>query len=240
MAQQISFPAIDGAPASGQIALPGQEDRAPAVVLIHEWWGLTDHLRSVLDRLAGAGFVALAPDLYHGKSTREPTEASQMMNALDWERALLEISGAVYFLADHERVNGNVGAVGFSMGGALCFSAAATIPRLAAAVPFYGIPSRATDYTRVKAPLLAHFAARDTWAKPALAMALQRELTARGQPMELHVYEADHAFMNDTRPEVHHPAAARLAWERTIDFLRKHLGTEARSSAPAHFPMNAL
>ncbi|KYF85591.1 hypothetical protein BE17_15825 [Sorangium cellulosum] len=240
MAHKISFPAIDGAPASGEIALPAQEDRAPAVVLIHEWWGISDHLRSLLDRLAGAGFVALAPDLYHGKTTRDPAEASQLMNAMDWERALLEISGAVYFLVDHPRVNGHVGAVGFCMGGALCFSAAATIPRLEAAVPFYGIPSKATDYSKVKAPILAHFAARDTWAKPALAEALQRELAARGQPMELHVYDADHAFMNDTRPEVHHPEAARLAWDRTTAFLREHLGAGARPNAPAHVPANAI
>jgi carboxymethylenebutenolidase len=134
----------------------------------------------------------------------------------------------------------HVGAVGFCMGGALCFSAAATIPRLGAAVPFYGIPSKATDYSKVKAPILAHFAARDTWAKPALAEALQRELAARGQPMELHVYDADHAFMNDTRPEVHHPEAARLAWDRTTAFLREHLGAGARPGAPAHVPANAL
>ncbi|MDC0685680.1 dienelactone hydrolase family protein [Sorangium atrum] len=226
MPQKVSFPAILGGQGMGEIALPEREDKAPAVVLLHEWWGLNDHVRATMERLAEAGFVALALDLYHGKVTDDPSEASQLIHALDWSRALLEISGAVYyFLAEHERVNGKIGAVGFSMGGAFCFSAAATIPRLAAAVPFYGIPGQATDYTRVKAPILAHFAARDTWAKPALARAIQKELTACGQPMELHVYDADHAFMNDTRPEAYHPQAAHLAWARTIEFLRRHLGS---------------
>ncbi|AUX44424.1 carboxymethylenebutenolidase [Sorangium cellulosum] len=225
MGQKVSFPAILGGQGSGEIALPEQDGKAPAVVVLHEWWGLTDQLRVILDRLAGAGFIALGLDLYHGKVTTDPIEASQLMNALDWSRALLEISGAVYFLADDERVNGKIGAIGFSMGGALCFSAAATIPRLSAAVPFYGVPGEAPDSTKVNAAILAHFAARDTWAKPALARALQAELAARGRSMELHVYDADHAFMNEARPEVYHPQAARVAWDRTLGFLRKHLGT---------------
>ncbi|MGK4008086.1 dienelactone hydrolase family protein [Sorangium sp. So ce1036] len=224
MSEKVSFPAKNGSPATGEIVLPKQDGPSPAVVLIQEWWGLNDHIRSLLDRLGAAGFVALAPDLYHGKTTRDAGEAGRLMNELDKQRALDEIAGAVSFLAAHPRSNGKVGVMGFCMGGALSFAAAAAIPELKAAVPFYGVPSPAPDTSRVKAPILAHFAARDAWATPAAAEAIRKELTARGQSMELHVYDADHAFVNDTRPEVHHPDAARLAWERSLEFLRQHLG----------------
>jgi carboxymethylenebutenolidase len=110
------------------------------------------------------------------------------------------------------------------MGGKLTFVAAAAIPEIAAAVPFYGVPSPATDYSKVKAPILAHFAAHDDWAKPAAAEAIQKQLVARGQSMELHVYDAQHAFVNDTRPDVYSPDVAKLAWDRTIAFLKQHLG----------------
>ncbi|XXT19995.1 dienelactone hydrolase family protein [Sorangium sp. So ce429] len=224
MSEKVSFAAKDGSAATGEIVWPKQGGRSPAVVLIQEWWGLNDHIRSLLDRLGAAGFVALAPDLYHGKITVDATEANRLMTELDKPRALDEIAGAVRFLSAHERSNGKVGVMGFCMGGALSFAAAATIPELAAVVPFYGVPSPAPDYSRVKAPILAHFAARDGWATPAAAEAIRKELAARGQSMELHVYDADHAFANDTRPEVFNPDAARIAWERSIEFLKQHLG----------------
>ncbi|WP_437762270.1 dienelactone hydrolase family protein [Sorangium sp. So ce281] len=223
MSEKVSFPAKDGSSATGEIVWPKQGDKSPAVVLIQEWWGVNDHIRSLLDRLAAAGFIALAPDLYHGKTTKDAAEANRLMTELDKPRALEEIAGAARFLSAHERSTGKVGVIGFCMGGALSFAAAATIPELAAAVPFYGVPSPAPDYTRVKAPILAHFAARDGWATPAAAEAIQKELAARGQSMELHVYDADHAFANDTRPEVYAPEAAKLAWERSIAFLKQHL-----------------
>ncbi|WP_437676530.1 dienelactone hydrolase family protein [Sorangium sp. So ce131] len=224
MSEKVSFPAKNGSSATGEIVWPKQGGKAPAVVLIQEWWGLNDHIRSLLDRLGAAGFVALAPDLYHGTVTKDPTEANRLMTELDKARAHDEIAGAVSFLAGHERTNGKVGVIGFCMGGALAFAAAANIPELAAVVPYYGVPSRAPDYSRVKAPILAHFAARDGWATPAAAEAIRKELAERGQPMELHVYDADHAFANDTRPEVYNPEAAKIAWERSIEFLRQHLG----------------
>jgi carboxymethylenebutenolidase len=108
------------------------------------------------------------------------------------------------------------------MGGALTFAAAVNIPHLGAAVPFYGVPGD-LDWARIKAPVLAHFAKRDDWAKPAAAEAIRDRLVAAGGTMELHVYDADHAFVNDTRPEVHHPENARLAWERSVAFLKDHL-----------------
>jgi carboxymethylenebutenolidase len=146
------------------------------------------------------------------------------MTALDTQAALDEIAGAVRYLAGHTRTSGKVGVMGFCMGGALSFAAAAALPELKAVVPFYGLPSPAPDYSKVKAPILAHFAARDEWATPAGAEAIKKELEARGQPMELHVYDADHAFVNDTRPDVYNAAAAKLAWDRSVEFLEQHLG----------------
>ncbi|HSN98217.1 MAG TPA: dienelactone hydrolase family protein [Candidatus Nanopelagicales bacterium] len=223
MADKIAFRSKSGGEASGELALPAGDDKAPAVVLIQEWWGVNDHIRSLLARLTEAGFVALAPDLYHGTVTKDPNEAGRLLAELDKPRALDEIAGAVSYLASHPRSNGKVGVMGFCMGGAFSFAAAATIPELGAAVPFYGVPAPAPDYAEVRAPILAHFAARDGWAKPSDAEAIQRQLQALGKAMELHIYDADHAFVNDTRPEVYAPEAAKLAWDRSIAFLREQL-----------------
>ena len=220
-----TFKAKSGAEASGEIALPAGEGKAPAVVLLQEWWGINDHIRSLLGRLAEAGFVAVAPDLYHGKVARDAETAGKMMQALDWAKAMDEIAGAVAHVAAHPRCNGNVGAIGFCMGGALAFAAATQVPELKAVVPFYGVPGAGkAEWSKVKAPIMAHFAKRDEWAKPSLAEDIKKELEGRGQKMELHLYDADHAFVNDTRPEVYSPDNAQLAWKRSMDFLHQHLG----------------
>jgi carboxymethylenebutenolidase len=224
MAQRVTFSAKSGAAASGEIGLP-EGGKGPGLVLVQEWWGLNDHVRSLIDRFAAAGFVTLAPDLYHGVSTKDPAEAGKLMTALDGKRALDEIAGAVAFLASHERGNGKVGITGFCMGGAYAFAAACNVPELGAAVPFYGIPPEANaDYAKCKVPIQAHFARRDEWATVAGAEAIKKKLEGFGQSMELHVYDADHAFVNDTRPEVHAPAEAKLAWDRAVAFLHAHLG----------------
>jgi carboxymethylenebutenolidase len=186
---------------------------------------VNDHIRSLLERLAAEGFLVIAPDLYHGKSTRDPEEASKLMTALDTLRAVKEIGGAVDFLRTHERSTGKVGVLGFCMGGALTFASACHIEGLGAAVPFYGIPpAEKVDYSRVTAPILAHFASRDGWAQPERAREIQQQLESFGKTsMRLEIYEADHAFMNDTRPEVYHPEAAALAWSRTVEFFRQNL-----------------
>lgn len=225
MAQRVEFHTRNGARAEGELVEPTGSGKAPAVVLIHEWWGVNDHIRSLLDRLAAAGFLAMAPDLYHGKVTRDPKEAEKLMRALDWSKAIDEIAGAARYLLNHPRSNGKVGVIGFCMGGALSFAAATQIPEFAAVVPFYGVPPASqADWSKVRAPIMAHFARRDQWASVDSARDIQAQLQAHGQSMELHVYDADHAFMNDTRPEVYNPTAAKLAWERTVAFLHRHLG----------------
>jgi carboxymethylenebutenolidase len=226
MATRITFKAKSGSEASGEISLPEGSGKAPTVVLAQEWWGINDHIRSLLDRLAKAGFVALAPDLYHGKiaPAGDSATAGKMMQALDWKVAMDEIAGAAAFLAKHERGNGKVGMMGFCMGGALTFAAATQVPELSAVTPFYGIPGAETDYTKVKAPIQAHFAKRDDWAKASSAEEIKNLIQKNGGSMELFVYDADHAFVNDTRPEVYNADAAKQAWERATAFLHKHLG----------------
>lgn len=223
MTQKVHFKAKSGADTSGEIVVPDKPGKLPAVVLIQEWWGVNDHIRSVVKRFADAGFVVLAPDLYHGKTTKDAGEAASLMNALDRERALDEIGGAIGFLAKHERSNGKVGIVGFCMGGAYSFGAAARFPELACAVPFYGL-NPADDLTKIRVPVQTHVAKRDQWVTPASAEKAKQTIDAHGPAMEVHVYEADHAFFNDTRPEVYAPEAAQLAFSRAVDFLHKNLG----------------
>lgn len=200
--------------------------RKPAVVLLQEWWGVNSHIENLCTRMAAEGFVVLAPDLYHGAVARNAEDAGKLMNALDWDLALREIAGAVEFLRNHEETNGKVGVMGFCMGGALTFGAACRIKGLGAAVPFYGLPPSAyAQWSDVDAPILAHFAQQDDWAKASAAEEVRSILKAQGKAMDLHVYDASHAFVNDTRPDVHHPQAAALAWQRTVAFFQKHLSS---------------
>jgi len=204
----------------GELETPSTKDKTGGVVLVQEYWGLNDHVRDIGKRLAREGFRVLAPDLYHGKVTKSAEEAGKLMQSLDWRKAVAEIVAAAEHLRDHESSNGKVAVMGFCMGGALTFAAAANIPWLAAAVPFYGIPdAKLADYTKEKAPILAHFAKNDQWATVAKAKDIQSKVPA----MELHVYDASHAFFNDTRPEVYSAQDAKTAWARSIAFLKKHL-----------------
>jgi len=221
---KVEFQTKTDKKASGELAVPAGTGKAPSVVLIQEWWGLNDHIRSLLARLAGEGFLALAPDLYHGTVTKDADEAAKLMTALDRGQALEEIEAAAQHLLAHERAGGRVGVMGFCMGGALSFRSAETISDFSCVVPFYGAPpADDLNVSKIRAPIQAHFAGRDQWATPANAEAIQRNLTARGGTMSLHVYDADHAFANDTRPEVYSPENAALAWKRAVAFLHTHL-----------------
>ncbi len=227
MSKRTTFPvtASGATEASGEISEPDGSDRAPGLVMLQEYWGINDHMKSMTDRFAAAGFVVLTPDLFHGKVAKTAAEAGGLMQELDRTRALDEIAGAVAFLRTHPRCTGRIGVTGFCMGGALALSAACKIPDLGAVVPFYGVPSPTTvDYGKVTAPVQAHFSKTDAWATPAAAADVKKQLEASGKEMELHLYDADHAFMNDSRPEVFHEISAKLAWDRAIAFLKKKLG----------------
>lgn len=225
MTTRVKFASKGGDPIEGELALPAGSGKAGGVVLIQEWWGVNDHIRSIVSRLADAGFVALAPDLYRGKTTKDANEAGKLMTELPRERALGDIAGAVEYLRGHERTNGKVAVLGFCMGGALSFRAAAAVPGLAAVVPFYGLPDpKEVDWKAVGAPIQAHFAKQDDWAKVEYAEGVKKTLEGLGKSMELHAYDAQHAFVNDTRPEVYSPEDAKQAFGRAVEFLKKHLG----------------
>ncbi len=213
--QRVTFPSSAGE-ASGVLVTPDGAGKPPGIVVIQEWWGVNDQIKSVAERYAAAGFAAIVPDLYHGQIAKDPDEAGKMMKALDFGKAVQEIAGAVAFV--RERSNGKVAVTGYCLGGALSFAAAVNVRGLAAVVPFYGLPGD-LDWTKVEAPVQAHFATHDEWATVAGAEKINAAVKV---PMELHVYDAQHAFCNDRRPDVFNPDAAKQAWDRTLAFVRSH------------------
>lgn len=222
MGEIVEF-ASNGSTCQGYLALP--EGNGPGVVVIQEWWGLVDHIKDVCDRFAREGFVALSPDLYHGQIAKEPDEAGKLMMDMDLERATKDMSGAVQFLLDHERVvPKKVGSVGFCMGGAMSLTLATLAPVLAC-VSYYGLPFRSQpDYSKLRGPVLGHFAEHDDWASSKAAEDLFDQLRAQGVEAELHVYPGtEHAFFNDSRSEVYRQEAAGQSWDRTLAFYRRHL-----------------
>ncbi|WP_369052297.1 dienelactone hydrolase family protein [Kineococcus terrestris] len=225
--QNVTFPATDEAGADhahGYLALPAGGG-GPGVVVVQEWWGLTDHVVAIADRLASEGFVALAPDLYGGRTTHDSEEAARFMTELPPDRAARDLAGAVtYLLQRPETTSATVGAVGFCMGGAFVLSLAAQQgERIGAAVPWYGVPGPDTDFTGLRAPVLGHFGAEDTSVPlDAVRATAERVREQAGVEVDLQVYPAPHAFYNDERPN-HRRESAELAWERTTDFLRRHV-----------------
>ncbi len=225
MSKHIEFKA-GGATCGGDMAEPTGSGKVGAIVVVQEWHGINDEMRAKVDRFAREGFLALAPDLYHGKVATNDADAGALMSALDFGRAVGEIGAAVQWLSAQPRSNGKVAVLGFCLGGALTFAAAANLPGLACAVPFYGLPDLSKlDLNKVNAPIQAHFAEHDDWANPAKARLLEAELQAMGKSMELHVYPgAGHAFMRDTDKTKYHEASAKKAWPRTLAFLHEHVG----------------
>lgn len=201
----------------------------PGLVVIQEWWGLVPHIEDVCDRLAAEGFVALAPDLYHGESTTEPDEAGKLMMGLRLEQALKDMGGAADTLAERTD-GGRVGVIGFCMGGGLALLLAAHRPDVvAASVPFYGlIPWQGAepDWSQLEAPVQLHVGTEDEGAL-GFADQLEPQLQELGKDVEVFRYEgAEHAFFNDTRPEVYDEEAATTAFQRAVAFLHTHLGGE--------------
>jgi len=227
MGEMIEFPS-NGSTDQGYLALPAR-GTGPGVVVIQEWWGLVDHIKDVGDRFAAEGFVALAPDLYHGKQVAEPDEAGKLMMALELDRAGRDMSGAVEELAARSSGKG-IGVVGFCMGGGLALMLASQRPdKVRAAVAFYGaVPWEGAqpDYAALSGGVLGHYAGKDEWASPEVGRALVRTLREAGNnDVAIHIYpESEHAFFNDARPEVYDPEASALAWGRTLDFLRSRIG----------------
>lgn len=225
MADEIVEFTSNGGTTGGYLSLPAAGG-GPGVILLQEWWGLVPHIKDVADRFAAEGFVALAPDLYHGAATKSPDEAGKLMMALDIDRTEKDLRGAVNYLLDHENVtSAKVGTVGFCMGGVLSLYAATKNEQVGACVVFYGIhPKVEPDLANLQAPVLGIYAEKDNSVPPTAVHALEEKLKSLGKDVEMHIYPGtDHAFFNDTRPEVHDPVASADAWKRTLAFFREHL-----------------
>jgi carboxymethylenebutenolidase len=222
---EIEFPTNAG-PTKGYLASPAG-DHGPATIVLQEWWGVEQHIRSVCDRLAGEGFYALAPDLFEGETTTQPSEAEQKMMALSMDRVEPQMCGAADYLAQLPGAEGDgIGAVGFCLGGGLAVWAAATCPRITAAVSYYYVmPHGKPDFSKVKGPVLGHFGTADQFIPIDAAKALESELRDAGVDVTFDYYDgAGHAFFNELdRLGTYDPDAAQLSWQRTIDFLRDAL-----------------
>jgi carboxymethylenebutenolidase len=195
--------------------------------VLQEWWGLDEHIRGICDRFADAGFFALAPDLFRGETTTEPSEAEQKMMALSMDQAEQDMCGAADYLAAQEGVEGSgVGSVGFCLGGGLSVWAAASCPRIAAAVTYYYVmPHGKPDFSNINGPILGHFGTADDFIPVQTAQQLQSELRDAGVEVTFHFYDgAGHAFFNDTnRLGTYDMQAAETSWQRTVSFLREAL-----------------
>lgn len=225
--QNVSFPS-NGEEAHGYLALP-ESGSGPGVVVIQEWWGLTDHIKEMTDWFASQGFVALAPDLYGGATTHDSDEAAQMMQELPVEQATRDLSGAVDHLLAHEAVHGDaVGAVGFCMGGGFVIALAAQEgDRIGAAVPFYGVGAyEDMSLAGITADMLGHFAEQDQMAGPDTVDALRDRIRREaGVEPDFRIHEgAGHAFCNDRdHMGTYDPDLADATLREAADFLRARL-----------------
>jgi carboxymethylenebutenolidase len=225
--QNVSFPS-NGNTAHGYLAVPASGS-GPGVVVIQEWWGLDDHIADITDRLAGEGFVALAPDLYGGKVAHDADEAGEMMSALPAEQAARDLGGAVDFLLANDAVtSAKVGAIGFCMGGGFVLLIAAQQgDKVGAAVPFYGVGQGVPDqYKSLTAAVQGHYGEQDEFYPVDSARAQEKQIRDEsGAEVEFFYYPAGHAFHNDKdKLGTYDADSAGTAWSRSIKFLHSKLG----------------
>jgi carboxymethylenebutenolidase len=207
---------------TAHVALPAKTNSKAAVILIHEWWGINDHVRDIAGRYAKEGYTCIAPDLFRGKVTKDQAEASRLMHELAVDDGINTIKTAI---AESERAYSveKIGITGYCMGGTFALRAACEIERLAAAAAFYGdIPDEQT-LAKMKVPTLFIAGARDNWITPEKVNELKEAAHKYALPVEVVSYDADHAFFNDTRTEVYNPEAAADAWLRVLSLFHERL-----------------
>jgi carboxymethylenebutenolidase len=217
MGEMVQFKRPDGKSCPGYLATPKTGAGEHGFVCIQEWWGLNDQIKKTADRLAEAGYRALVPDLYRGKLTKASDEASHMMANLDLpDAAEQDIRGAVQYLKPSSK---KVAVGGFCMGGLLTILAAVRVPEMDAGACFYGIPELpAAEFKKIKIPLICHFANQDSWITPAKVNDFEAALKQSKSQFAIYRYDAQHAFMNEARPQVYDAASAKLAWTAPSSF----------------------
>ncbi|MGE0131241.1 MAG: dienelactone hydrolase family protein [Blastocatellales bacterium] len=205
------------------IARPSSVEKAPAVIIVHEWWGLNPHIEDIAQRFVREGFIAVAADLYEGKTTKDAQEASKLMAALKPEDGLARLQMVLNQLRARPDVSA-VGVTGFCMGGTFALLLACNA-KVEASAPFYGdVPADTALIGKLICPVLFIGAEKDQWITTEKMNRLDAALKQHGKEGEVRVYEgADHAFFNDTRPEVYSKADAEDAWKTVIEFFNKHL-----------------
>jgi carboxymethylenebutenolidase len=217
----ITFAAGDRT-GSGYLAVP-EHGYGPGVLVLHAWWGLKPFFKQVCDRLAAEGFVALAPDLYQGRTAATIEEAQALLEQRDFELMRVTASGALAHLRSHPATRGPAaGALGFSMGGSWAIFLASLAPEdIAAAVIFYG--SEGANFGAARAAYLGHFAEDDEWEPLDGVHQMEADMRAAGRDVTIYIYpDAKHWFFEADRPE-YNPQVAELAWRRTLDFLNQEL-----------------
>jgi len=227
LSEMIEFARPDGQRAPGYYAAASAA-HAPGVVMLEEWWGVTEHIKQTADALAAAGFRVLVPDLYRGRVAAVGDEANHLMQGLDFgDAATQDARGAAQYLLSTG--SKKVGVIGFCMGGALTFLSAMYDPEFSAAVSFYGYPPpQAGDAGTIKIPLQGHWALHDEHFGIAGVDAIEARLTAAGTPHEFYRYDAQHAFHNPNQPGHaglghYRKDLAEQAWARSVEFFKKNL-----------------
>lgn len=213
----------EGKEVNAFIARPDGDAEAPAIIIIHEWWGLNPHIQDVAQRYAREGFIAVAVDLYNGVTTKDAQEASNLMSALKPEDGIESLNVVLNALRAKPEVTG-VGVTGFCMGGTFALLLACHA-KVEASVPFYGdVPVDTSLIGKLSCPLLFIGGEKDPWITVEKMNRLDTALKQYAKPGEVRIYkDADHAFFNDTRPEVYSPSDAADAWQRVIAFFNQHL-----------------
>jgi carboxymethylenebutenolidase len=213
----------DGQEVEAFVARPDDVEKAPAIIIVHEWWGLNRHIEDIAQRFAEEGFIGVAVDLYEGKTTKDAQEASKLMGALKQEDGLARLRVVLKRLRETPEVSG-VGVTGFCMGGTFALLLACNA-KVDASAPFYGdVPVDTTMIGKLSCPVLFIGAEKDQWITVEKMNRLDAALNQYGKDGEVQIYKgADHAFFNDTRPEVYSRADAEDAWKRVIEFFNEHL-----------------
>lgn len=219
--ETVSITTSGGTSVSAALALPATVP-APAVLLIHEWWGLNDQIKAMAAECAREGYVALAVDLYGGHSSSTPDEARALMQTVDPATATNTLVSWVQWLRQHPKVTGKVGTIGWCFGGGWSLNTSIATP-VDATVIYYGRVDQPADrLARLHGPVLGHFASRDTFINRAMVETFETAMAEAGKPLTVYWYDADHAFANPSGGR-YDAADATLAWERTTAFLETNL-----------------
>ncbi|MGI8732734.1 MAG: dienelactone hydrolase family protein [Pyrinomonadaceae bacterium] len=213
-------------PTTAHVARP-DGNTAAAIILIQEWWGINDHIRDIASRYAAEGFLCVAPDLYRGKLAKDPKEAAALMQALAVDDGMETIRAAIRETTARYDSR-KLGITGYCMGGTFALRAACEIDDLAAAAPFYGDIPEENVLKQLRVPTLFIAGKRDAWINTEKVSGLEAVARKYDLPIEVVSYDADHAFFNDTRPEVYDAEAASDAWRRVLNHFREHLGEPAK------------